>query len=130
MTTQQYTNLGYQTAITSFLLGTLIFGLYFLSSSIGLLFVGYAFIAITGLINLGILIAILLKANKDKNNRTKLLTTCGLMLLNIPVMLFYCWVTIILLNTLRITFTNATQATLTDINIVGCGGCNSQLMYI
>ena len=44
------------------------------------------------------------------------------MLLNIPVMFFYCWVTIILLNTMRITFANSTQTTLTNINVVGGGG--------
>lgn len=120
MTTERHIKLGRQTALISFLLGTVIFGLYFLTSSWELLFVGYAFIALAGLINLGILISILLKANKD--NRKKLLTTCGLMLLNIPVMLFYCWVAIILLDTMRITFTNSTQTTLTNINIVGCGG--------
>ncbi|PZP51996.1 MAG: hypothetical protein DI598_01780 [Pseudopedobacter saltans] len=104
------------------MLGTGIFGLYFLTSSFELLFVGYGFIALTGLINLGVLISILIKTSKDKDNRTKLFTTCGLMLLNIPIMLFYCWVAIILLNTMRITFTNSTHTTLTNINIVGCGG--------
>ena len=104
------------------MLGTGIFGVYFLTSSFELLFVGYGFIALTALINLGILNSILVKVIKNKDNRKKLLTTCGLMLLNIPVMLFYCWVAIILLNTMRITFTNSTQTTLTNINIVGCGG--------
>lgn len=122
MTTERHIKLGRQTALISFLLGTGIFGLYFLTSMFELLFVGYGFIALTGIINLGILISVLVKANKDKDNRKKLLTTCGLMLLNIPVMLFYCWVAIILLDTMRITFTNSTQTTLTNINIVGCGG--------
>jgi hypothetical protein len=122
MTTERHIKIGRQTALISFLLGTVIFGLYFLTSSSGLLFLGYGFIVLTGLINVGVLISILVKANTDKENRTKLLTTCGLMLLNIPVMLFYCWVAIILLNTMRITFTNSTQTTLTNINIVGCGG--------
>jgi hypothetical protein len=122
MTTERHIKLGRQTALISFLLGTGIFGLYFLTSSFELLFVGYGFIALTGLINLGILISVLVKANKDKDNRKKLLTTCGLMMLNIPIMLFYCWVAIILLGTMRITFTNSTQTTLTNINIVGCGG--------
>lgn len=122
MTTERHIKLGRQTALISFLLGTGIFGLYFLTSSFELLFIGYGFIALTGLTNIGILISILLKANKDKDNRKKLLTTCGLMLLNIPVMLFYCWVAIILLDTMRITCTNSTQTTLTNINIVGCGG--------
>lgn len=122
MTTERHIKLGRQTALISFLLGTGIFGLYFLTSAFVLLFLGYGFIALTGLINLGVLISILIKASKDKDNRTKLLTTCGLMLLNIPVMLFYCWVAIILLNTMIITFTNSTQTTLTNINIIGCGG--------
>jgi hypothetical protein len=122
MTTERNIKLGRQTALISFLLGSGIFGIYFLTSSFELLFLGYGFIALTGLINIGILISILVNANKDKDNRKKLLATCGLMLLNIPVMLFYCWVAIILLDTMRITFTNSTQTTLTNINIVGCGG--------
>lgn len=122
MTAQAYLKLGRQTAFISFLLGTGIFGLYFLTSFSVFLFLGYAYIVLTGLVNIIILISILLKADKDKDNRTKLLKTCGVMLFNIPVMLFYCWVTFILLDTLRITFTNSTQNTLTNINIIGCGG--------
>ncbi|MFM2226571.1 MAG: hypothetical protein RJA07_2773 [Bacteroidota bacterium] len=120
MTTERHIKIGRQTALVSFLLGTIIFILYFLTSSFELLFVGYGFIALIGLINLGILGLILLKAKKDKDNRKKLLTTCGLMLLNIPIMLFYCWVAIILLDTMRVTFTNTTQTTLTNIEIIGC----------
>jgi hypothetical protein len=120
MTTERHIKLGRQTALISFLLGTAIFGLYFFTSSDELLLLGYGFIALTGLINIGVLISILAKANKD--NKTKIFTTCGLMLLNIPVMLLYCWVAIILLDTMRITFTNTTKTTLTNINIVGCGG--------
>lgn len=44
------------------------------------------------------------------------------MLINIPIMLTYCWIAIILLGTMRITFTNDTGVEITDINIVGCGG--------
>ena len=120
MTTERYIKVGRQTALISFLLGTGIFGLYFQTSSFGLLFIGYGFIALTGLINIGILISILIKASKDKDNRKKLLMTCGLMFLNIPFMLIYCWITIILLNTMRITFTNSTQTSLASINITGC----------
>ncbi|QSB25364.1 hypothetical protein [Flavobacterium sp. CLA17] len=122
MKTEQHIKLGRQTALISFLLGTAIFGLYFFTSSFELLSLGYGFIALAGLINLGVLISILFKASKDKDNRTKLFTACGLMLLNIPVLFFYCWATIILLGTMRITFTNSTPTTLTNINIVGCGG--------
>lgn len=121
MTTQQYIKIGRQTALISFLLGTAIFVLYFLTSSFELLSLGCGFIVLTSFLNLGMLILILVKANHDKYNRKKLFVTCRLMLLNIPVMLFYVWATIVLLNTMRITFTNSTQTTLTNINIVGCG---------
>lgn len=122
MTTEQHIKLGRQTTLISFLLGTGIFGLYYLTSALELLLIGYGFIPLIVLINIGILISILVKANKDKNNKKKLLMTCGLLFFNVPIMLFYSWIVIILLNTMRITFTNSTQSTLTNINIVGCGG--------
>ena len=122
MTGEKYIKIGRITALLSFLIGTIIFGLYYLTSDFEFLFVGYGFIILTGLINIGVLIAILIKAGKDKSNRKRLLNTSGLMLLNIPIMIAYCWVVIILLGTMRITFTNETDTLLTDINIVGCGG--------
>jgi len=122
MKTERYIKLGRQTAVISFLLGSSIFGLYFVTSSFELLYLGYGLTIWIGLVNLGILFLLLVKAIKDKDNRKKLFTTCGLMLLNIPVMLIYVWLTIILLGTMRITFTNSTQTTLTNINIIGCGG--------
>lgn len=121
MTTERLIKLGRQTALISFLLATAIFILYFLTSSFEILTLGQSFIALAGLINVGILISILFKTNRDKANKAQLFTTCGLMLLNIPVLFFYCWVTGILLDTMRITFTNTTKTTLTNINIVGCG---------
>jgi hypothetical protein len=121
MKTEHYIKLGRRTALISFLLGTGIFGLYYLTSALELLLIGGGFIELIGLINIMILISILVKAYKDKDNKKNLLITFGLMLINIPVMLFYCWFAIILLNTMRITFTNSTQSTLTNINIVGCG---------
>src|SRR5690606_32805000 len=97
MTTERHIKLGRQTALISFLLGTGIFGLYFLTSAFELLFFGYGFIPLTGLRSLGLLIAILVSANKDKENRKGHLTTSGLMLIHVPIMLAYCWVAIILL---------------------------------
>ena len=122
MNGEKYIKTGKLTALVSFLIGTAIFGLYYLTSSAELLFIGYGFILLTGLINIIILTLVLSAAFKDNKNRKNLLLTSGLMLLNIPVMLVYVFITFILLDTMRITFTNATQATLTDINIVGCGG--------
>jgi hypothetical protein len=42
------------------------------------------------------------------------------MFLNIPVFLFYCWFTMTLLNTMRITFVNSSGTVLTEIEISGC----------
>lgn len=109
-------------ALISFLLGTVIFLLYFFSSAYEWLVVGYGYILIAGIANTAVLLLLLFKANKDKGNRTRLLKTAVFVLLNIPVALLYCLFTLFLLNTMRITFTNATPSTLTDINIAGCGG--------
>lgn len=122
MTTKRHLKLGQLTALVSFLVGTLIFILYYLTSASELLFVGYWFIALAGLLNFGLLIAILAKARKDVTNQKKLLNTSGLMLLNIPVMIAYCWGVIMLTGTMRINFTNKTDSNLSDIKIVGCGG--------
>lgn len=122
MTIKRHIQLGQQTAFISFLLGTVIFGLYFLSALSGLLFWGYGFILLAALVNAVIFISILLRAHKDRKNRKRLLITSGIMLLNIPIMLVYGWLTLILLNTMRITLTNHTATELTDIKIVGCGG--------
>jgi len=122
MNTDDYIKTGRLTAVISFALGTLLFISYYLTSAGSLLFMGYGYIAMAGVINLVLLLIILVRAITDKENRKKLLITSGLMLGNIPVMLVYCWFAIVLLNTMRITFINRTEARLTDINIVGCGG--------
>jgi hypothetical protein len=89
MTTDKHIKIRRTSALVSFVLGTAIFVFYYLTSSSELLFVAYGFILITGLVNIGLIISILIKANKDNNNRKKFLKTCGLMLLNLPVLLFY-----------------------------------------
>jgi hypothetical protein len=122
ITSKKYLKTGRITALFSFLIGTVIFALYYFTSAFMLLFIGYAFVVFVGILNLILLFVILARANSDSENRAKLLKTSGLLLLNIPVMLFYCWVAIVLLGTMRITFTNNTENQITDINVVGCGG--------
>ncbi|MDY7394160.1 hypothetical protein UMM65_02825 [Aureibaculum sp. 2210JD6-5] len=120
MTTEKQIALGKRTALFSFIIGTTIFGIYFLTSNWQLLFVGYGFIIIAGFFNIIILILMLAKANIDPENRNKLLKTSGLMLLNIPVLFIYVWFAIILTGNMRIKFTNTTENKLTEINIIGC----------
>lgn len=122
MTTSKYIKTGRLTALISFLSGTGIFLLFYLTSEDEFLFIGYAFIIFMLILNTGVFISILIKAGKDKNKSNKFIKTLGLMLLNIPVMLVYCWIAFILLGTMRIKFTNSTPNTLKDMNIVGCGG--------
>jgi hypothetical protein len=121
ITSKKYLKTGRITALFSFLIGTVIFALYYFTSAFMLLFIGYAFVVFVGILNLILLFVILARANSDSENRAKLLKTSGLLLLNIPVILFYCWVAIVLLGTMRITFTNNTENQITDINVVGCG---------
>ena len=130
MTTERQIKLGRGTALFSFIIGTIIFGLYYSTSTFELLFIGYGFIALIGLINIIVLISILIKAQKEKTNRKRLLNTSGLMLLNIPIIIAYCWAAIILLGTMRITFINETDTTINDINIIGCGGGHIEKLAI
>ena len=98
----------------------LICGMYYYTTNAELIFLGYGFVILAGIINLIILIGMLSKAQTDKANRRKLLKTGGLMLLNIPIMFCCIWIAMIVLGHMRITFTNGTQNKLTDIKIFGC----------
>lgn len=120
MTAEKHITLGKWTALISLIIGTLIFGLYFFTSNGELLFIGYGYIILAGIVNLIVLLTILAKSSSDTANRKKLLKTSGLMLINIPIMLVFMYVAMILIGTMRITFTNSTQNTLTNINIIGC----------
>lgn len=120
MKSKKYITLGKVTALISFLIGATIFVIYFLTSDSNLLFIGYGFIVLAGIVNMIILIAILAKSKSETTNRKKLFKTCGLMLINIPIMFLFIWLSMILIGNMRITFTNGTNNKLTDIKIVGC----------
>lgn len=120
MTSNNQILLGQKTALVSFICGTLIFGVYFLTSYWQLLFVGYGFIIIAVIFNVIILALTLTKANKDSENRRALLKASGLMLLNITILFMYMGFAMLLVGNMRITFTNTTKNKLTEINIIGC----------
>lgn len=120
MTTERNIKLGRQTALISFLLGTIIFGLYYFTSAGIFIWIGYLFIILTGLFNFRLISKIISLSIKDNYNRKALLKTLIFMFLNIPISVFYIWGSLILLNTIRITLINPTQTIFTDINIVGC----------
>lgn len=120
METKKLINTGRTIAILSLLIGTAIFVFYYLTSADFLLLVGYIFIVIVAITNGIFLILILLRYSKDKNNKFSLFITSGIILLNIPVLLFYSWVTFLLMDIMRINFINSTKETLTELKITGC----------
>lgn len=113
-------NWGKLTTLVSAILGSVIFLLYYFTSSYLFIFLGYAFIVVAGLLNLSLLLVMLWMYANDKTNGHELPKTVGLMLLNIPLMLFYCYLSLILLSTMRITFVNKTGTLINHIQIVGC----------
>lgn len=120
MTTKKLIKTGRAIAILSLLIGTAIFVLYYLLSSDLLLFSGYVFIVVTAIINSTFLILILIRYSKEKHHKIHLFITAGIILINIPVLLFYSLVTVFLSNTMRIEFINSTKETITEVKIRGC----------
>jgi len=111
---------GKTTAFISFIGGTFILMLFYFTCSEVIGRWGLRYTAIAGSINLIILGMLAYQAYRDKSNRAKIFKICGLMSLNIPIVLFYCWFALVLLDTMRITFINTTTAQLNDIKIYGC----------
>jgi hypothetical protein len=120
MSNQDLNVLGRKIALISFLTGSLIFLLNYLTSFWGLFFAGYLFIAAAVIGNLIILIALLISTFKNKEQRRSNLLTAFLMLLNIPIAITYFWLVLVLSDTMRITFVNTTNSPLTSIEIIGC----------
>ncbi|MBT9188341.1 hypothetical protein [Zobellia russellii] len=120
MTSNRYISIGKIIALITFLIGMLIFGTYYFTTNGELLFLGYGFVVLAGIINLITLIGILVRVQTDKTNRKELLKVSGMILLNIPIMFGCMLISMMVLGNMRITFTNSTQNELTEIKIVGC----------
>jgi hypothetical protein len=120
MSIQDLNILGRKIALISFLTGSLIFLLYFLTSFWGLFFAGYLFIAAAVIGNLIVLIALLISTFKNKELCRSNMLTAFLMLLNIPIAFTYFWLVLVLSDTMRITFINTTNSPLISIDITGC----------
>jgi hypothetical protein len=120
MTLSKLIKTGKLTALISFLIGSFLFLLFYLSLADYFLFIGFGYILIAALVNAIILFLLSVRAYNDKGNRSRIIRAGGLMLLNIPVVLLYCWIAIILTGFVRITFVNTSQTEMSDINITGC----------
>lgn len=104
----------------SFLLGTFIFIANILTNNSSLLIVGYIFLTLAILLNIGILITIIINTITDNLNRKALLKTGGLIILNIPVALTYIAITMALMNVMIVTIENTYETAISSIRIEGC----------
>jgi hypothetical protein len=111
---------GKATALVTFLGGTLIMLAYYYSSASHWLLVGFAYVVLAALVNAYTLMRMWFALRSVSTHRKQVWLTGLLMFLNIPVFLFYCWFTMILLNTMRITFVNSSRTVMTNIEISGC----------
>lgn len=111
--------LGLFTAIISFLIGTILFIIFYFTNSSSITLIGMNFIVFAGIINAGVFIKTLIDLIKDKENRKKHLITSGIMLLNIPIVVIYFYFVIILMNTMRVTLINETGREILQLKIIG-----------
>ena len=129
MTNMKATDIGKYTALSSFIIGSLLFFMYYLSSASDILFLGYGFVLVAFLVNVGILVRLVF-LSISSNPPKGIGWTIGLMSLNLPIAFIYFYIVLILLNTMRITFTNGAQAEIIDITVIGCGGGNIDKLNI
>jgi hypothetical protein len=118
MTKKKSIQLGLTSTIISFIIGSIIFGVYYQTLYEELLFVGYGFILLAIIVNSIFFSSLVSKAIKEKDK--KIFGVSILMLLNIPIMLFYCSFASKLSNTVIIKFTNCTSFDVKEINVTGC----------
>lgn len=107
-------------SIGLFSIGTLIFVLYAitLSTSIGLL--GYIYVGLAAFIGIIYLLTVVIKMIRYRLEFMVGLKSAGIMILNIPVVLIYFYLVMILMNTARITLENSTGQDISSIRITGC----------
>ncbi|MEI6411149.1 MAG: hypothetical protein WCR52_17305 [Bacteroidota bacterium] len=110
---------GTQTALWSFLIGTILLLYYYLTGSSDIFPASLLFIFVAGIINLVIVALLIRKVFTDNSNSRTYAKTIGLMLLNIPVALLYFYFVTILMNTMRISFLNETGQRIEDLTILG-----------
>jgi hypothetical protein len=110
---------GLFTALISFIIGTLLLIVFYFTNSYSLSIFGIFFIAIAGIINLGVLIKVLINLINDKENRKKHILTSGVMILNVPIAILYFYIVMFLMSTMRISLINETGAKLYDLKIIG-----------
>jgi hypothetical protein len=108
------------TAFYTFLVGTFIVTAYYLGGNSIWFLIGYFYILLAFIINLAVLLLLLWRVRKDRANSRILIKHAAFLFINMPVMVAYIWFVLVLLNTMRITFTNETGQDLGPVHITGC----------
>jgi hypothetical protein len=117
--TQPNTRLGNLTALVTFAIATTICGFYFFTGNLDYGFYGYFFFLFAVPINIIIFIILLIYAPKTREPK-RVNRSAALMLLNIPVAIFYFGVGIYFTGVMRITIENKTGQDIKNIKILGC----------
>ena len=114
-----HVKVGKKAAIYSLIIGSAIFVFFYKTGEIYFLIGGLLFAIMAAIVNSVFIISFLIHCLKDVD-RTKFFGTFCLMVVNIPVCIFYYYCSLYLLNTMRITFVNEYQNEIKKINILGC----------
>jgi hypothetical protein len=113
-------NFSIKLSIGFFTIGTVILILFGFSLSTTIGIIGYIFTGLSFFIGTVYLIILTARIVKNKVDRSMGIKSALVVIINIPVALFYIYLVVVLLNYARITFENTTGADLTSIKILGC----------
>lgn len=108
------------TALLSFVIGTIIFILYFFTSSFSVVIAGYVFVIVAVIVNAVLFVLLAKVIFTNRQQRRRILFTGLVLLVNIPVVMLYFYFTAKLTNIMRITIINKTASEINNIAITGC----------
>jgi hypothetical protein len=111
----------WQVSLSSLLLGTAMLVLFFFSDNFLVAFVSAPVVLVIGLYNLKLLLQLVWRGRKEKENRKEFWRTAGIMSLNIPAALLYTKFVLMLSNALLVRLVNDTNQPLQHVVVLGCG---------
>ncbi len=105
-------------AILSFIIGTIMVVTFYFTLSIELAVASYFIIIGLGILSIiGLILVLFFSPDRDFTKAKRI--SIGLILANIPISIFYFFIIVVLINTLRITFVNETGQTIENVEIIG-----------
>ncbi|WP_196891189.1 hypothetical protein [Aureivirga marina] len=110
----------YLSAFISFLIGTLFMCIFFYNSTIRIAIACYYYTLIAGIVNFSIFVLLMLKSLTNQKMKHKYYKGSAILFINIPVVLLYVFFSTKLKDTIRIEVVNATDSTISNLQISGC----------